>query len=59
MLLGMIEKAASAAVDALIEKGVRELLARTGRRRLTTQDLTLLLLYDLRVRASSTEEVVG
>ncbi|MDJ0269545.1 MAG: hypothetical protein NXY59_03165 [Aigarchaeota archaeon] len=54
----MVEKAASAAVDAIIEKGVRELLERAGKRRLTAQDLTLLLLYDLRARASRTEEAV-
>ncbi|GBC70965.1 hypothetical protein HRbin02_00739 [Candidatus Calditenuaceae archaeon HR02] len=54
----MVEKVASAAVDALIEKGVRELLERTGKRRLTAQDLTLLLLYDLRARTSRTEEAV-
>jgi len=58
LLVRMVEKAASAAVDALIEKGVRELLERAGKRRLTTQDLTILLLYDLRAKAASTEEAV-
>ena len=53
----MVEKAASA-MDAIIERGVKEVLERAGKRRFTTQDLMLLLLYDMRGRASATEEAV-
>jgi len=56
LLYRMVEKAASTLIDALIERGVKEILERSRRRKLTTQDLTMLLLYEIRARASSSEE---